>query len=139
VPWKSPAGQLAPSGIPYTVTGYIDQQNLVARVETWTEDAFMGDLHVAALFSNYGDVSGVLVPRTIEQQRAEGEVFGVEVTDAAAMGCACAATCTGASSARPICARARPAVSISEASLPSRRADERSALAYPGIRQVGFG
>lgn len=84
VTWKSPAGQLAPSGIPYTVTGYIDPENRVARVETWTEDAFMGDLHVAALFSNYGEVNGVVVPRTIEQQRAEGGVFGVEVTDATA-------------------------------------------------------
>jgi glyoxylase-like metal-dependent hydrolase (beta-lactamase superfamily II) len=80
--WKSPAGQTAPSGISYTVRGYIDEQNLVARVETWTEDAFMGDLHVAALFSNYVALDGVMVPRTIEQQRAGGGVFGVEVADA---------------------------------------------------------
>ena len=82
VTWKSPAAQAAPSGIPYTVKGYIDQQNLVARVETWTEDAFMGDLHVAALYSNYAELDGVMVPRTIEQQRAGGGVFGVEVEDA---------------------------------------------------------
>jgi glyoxylase-like metal-dependent hydrolase (beta-lactamase superfamily II) len=77
--WKSPAGQAAPSGIAYTVKGYIDQQNLVARVETWTEDAFMGDLQVTALYSNYAELDGVLVPRTIEQQRAGGGVFGVNV------------------------------------------------------------
>ncbi|MEY2935072.1 MAG: hypothetical protein RL033_5821, partial [Pseudomonadota bacterium] len=80
--WKSGAGQAAPSGIAYTVKGYIDQQNLVARVETWTEDPFMGDLQVTALYSNYAELNGVLVPRTIEQQRAGGGVFGVDVTDA---------------------------------------------------------
>lgn len=80
--WKSPAGQVAPSGIAYTVKGYIDQQNLVTRVETWTEDPFMGDLQVTALYSNYAELNGVLVPRTIEQQRAGGGVFGVEVADA---------------------------------------------------------
>jgi hypothetical protein len=56
----------------------------VTRVETWTEDAFMGDLHVAVLYSNYADMGGRMVPRTIEQQRAEGGVFGVEVADATA-------------------------------------------------------
>jgi glyoxylase-like metal-dependent hydrolase (beta-lactamase superfamily II) len=80
--WKSPAGQLAPSGISYTVKGYIDPQNLVARVETWTEDAFMGDLQVTALYSDYAELDGVMVPRTIEQQRAGGGVFGVTVEDA---------------------------------------------------------
>jgi glyoxylase-like metal-dependent hydrolase (beta-lactamase superfamily II) len=84
VSWKTPAGQIAPGGIPYTLTGYINQQNLVARVETWTEDAFMGDLHVANLYSDYAELNGLLVPRTIEQQRAEGGVFGVTVTDATA-------------------------------------------------------
>jgi glyoxylase-like metal-dependent hydrolase (beta-lactamase superfamily II) len=54
----------------------------VARVETWTEDPFMGDLQVTALYSNYAELNGVLVPRTIEQQRAGGGVFGVDVTDA---------------------------------------------------------
>ncbi|MEY4549892.1 MAG: hypothetical protein RL685_6087, partial [Pseudomonadota bacterium] len=80
--WQSGAGQAAPSGIAYTVKGYIDQQNLVARVETWTEDAFMGDLQVTALYSNYAELNGVLVPRTIEQQRAGGGVFGVDVETA---------------------------------------------------------
>jgi glyoxylase-like metal-dependent hydrolase (beta-lactamase superfamily II) len=80
--WKSQASQTAPSGIPYTVKGYINPQNLVARVETWTEDAFMGDLQVTALYSNYSELNGVLVPRTIEQQRAGGGVFGVDVADA---------------------------------------------------------
>jgi len=81
VTWKSPAGQAAPSGLTYTVKGYIDEQNLVTRVETRTEDAFMGDLQVAALYSNYAELNGVMFPRTMEQQRAGGGVFGVEVED----------------------------------------------------------
>jgi glyoxylase-like metal-dependent hydrolase (beta-lactamase superfamily II) len=81
VTWKSAAGQVAPSGSTYTVQGYIDEQNLVARVETWTEDAFMGDLQVAGLYSDYAELNGVMFPRIMEQQRAGGGVFGVDVED----------------------------------------------------------
>lgn len=79
VTWQSPDTQKSPGGLQYTVTGYINAQNQVTRVETKVEDSFMGDLQVVALYSDYKDMNGVMVPGTIEQQRAGGGVFGVTV------------------------------------------------------------
>jgi len=82
--WQSPADQTAPSGLRYTVNGYIDEDNLVARTETWVEHPFMGDFHIVEVFDDYRDFDGVMVPTEIEQQRGGGGVFGVEVSAAAA-------------------------------------------------------
>ena len=84
VTWMSPDTQTSPSGMQYTVTGYINGQNLVERVETWVEHAFMGDMHIEALYSDYEDFDGVMVPTTMEQQRGGGGLFGVTVADASA-------------------------------------------------------
>ena len=82
--WMSPEDQTSPSGLRYTVNGYINDDDLVAGVETWVEDAFMGDFHIVQVYRNYRDVDGVMVPQTIEQQRGGGGVFGVVVADASA-------------------------------------------------------
>ena len=82
--WMSPEGQTAPSGARYTVRGYINDANLVAGVETWVDDAFMGDFHVVQVYHNYRQTGGLMVPQTIEQQRGGGGVFGVFVADAEA-------------------------------------------------------
>jgi glyoxylase-like metal-dependent hydrolase (beta-lactamase superfamily II) len=82
--WQSPTTQAAPSGLRYTVNGYIGADNLPARVETWVEDPFMGDFHVVQVYSGYRDFGGVKVPVTIEQQRGGGGIFGVNVTAATA-------------------------------------------------------
>lgn len=82
--WMSPETQTAPSGLRYTVKAYIDDRNLIERVETWVEDAFMGDLHVVAVYDDYRDIDGLMVPATMEQQRGGGGVFGVTVADASA-------------------------------------------------------
>jgi hypothetical protein len=39
--WQSSDEQTAPSGMHYTVNGYINDDNLIAGVETWVEDPFM--------------------------------------------------------------------------------------------------
>ena len=83
VTWQSPTTQLSPGGLQYTVTGYINADNLVQRVETRVDDAFMGDMLVANVYSNYRDFGGVMAPATIEQERAGGGVFGVTVEAAA--------------------------------------------------------
>jgi hypothetical protein len=44
VSWMAP--QKAPSGQAYRLNGYINDQNLVERVETWVEHPILGDLHV---------------------------------------------------------------------------------------------
>ncbi|MDT8397087.1 MAG: MBL fold metallo-hydrolase [Pseudomonadales bacterium] len=82
--WLSPANQTSPSGMQYTVKGYLNEQNLVDRVETWVEDPFLGDMNVVAVYSDYQDFNGLMVPTTMEQQRGGGGIFGVSVTSAAA-------------------------------------------------------
>lgn len=82
VTWQSPASQTSPAGLRYTVTGYINADNLVERVETRVEDAFMGDMLVAGVYSDYQLRNGLMAPSTMEQQRGGGGIFGVDVTAA---------------------------------------------------------
>ncbi len=82
--WRSPAAQTSPSGMQYTVTGHINGDNLVERVETWVEHPIMGDLHVQARYSEYTDFGGVMVPTRMVQERGGGAVFEVTVTEATA-------------------------------------------------------
>jgi glyoxylase-like metal-dependent hydrolase (beta-lactamase superfamily II) len=82
VSWKAP--QKAPSGVPYTVTGYINDQHLVDRVETWVEHPVLGDLHIEALYSDYRDVGGLKVPGKIVQKRAGWPTFDATVTTGSA-------------------------------------------------------
>jgi glyoxylase-like metal-dependent hydrolase (beta-lactamase superfamily II) len=82
--WLTAADQVSPSGMRYTVNGYINDDNLIAGVETWVEDAFMGDFHVLQVYRNYRELNGLMVPQSMEQQRGGGGVFGVIITDASA-------------------------------------------------------
>jgi glyoxylase-like metal-dependent hydrolase (beta-lactamase superfamily II) len=81
--WQSPASRTAPSGLRYTVNGYINDANLIERVETWVEDPFMGDFHIVQVYGDYRSFDGVMVPRTMEQHRGGGAVFGVHQITAA--------------------------------------------------------
>jgi len=65
-----PVEQKAPSGLPYIVSGYIDNENLVAKVETRIEDNLIGDMLVEQTFSGYKDFNGVKFPTRIVQTRA---------------------------------------------------------------------
>jgi glyoxylase-like metal-dependent hydrolase (beta-lactamase superfamily II) len=82
VSWMTP--QKAPSGVSYTVTGYINDQRMVERVETWVEHAVLGDLHVDAAYTDYRDFGGLKVPGTIVQKRAGWPTFQATITDASA-------------------------------------------------------
>ena len=79
----SPA-QKSPSGKPYTLVGYVNDQNLIDRVETWIEHPVMGDLHVEATYGNYQDFGGLKVPTTILQKRAGLQTFQATITKATA-------------------------------------------------------
>jgi glyoxylase-like metal-dependent hydrolase (beta-lactamase superfamily II) len=65
-----PVEQKAQSGIPYTITGYIDEQNMIAKVETRIEDNIIGDMLVEQNYSGYKDFGGVKFPTRITQTRA---------------------------------------------------------------------
>jgi len=72
----------SPSGRNYTVTGYINSQNLVTRVETKVDNAVVGDLPVEFDYSNYRNMNGVQVPTRIVQKQATMPTFDAAITAA---------------------------------------------------------
>jgi len=79
----SPAGFKSPSGQTYTVNGYINNQNLVTKVETRVEHAVVGDLLVEFEYSNYQNMMGVQVPTRIVQKQAGLTTFDAAINSAA--------------------------------------------------------
>ena len=78
----SPANLKSPSGQTYTVTGYINNQNLVTKVETRVDHAVVGDLLVEFEYSNYKAMNGVQIPGRIVQRQAGLETFNADITAA---------------------------------------------------------
>src|SRR5688500_1162334 len=81
VTW-SPATPKAPSGIAYSVNGYVNDQNLIERIETWVEHDIFGDLHVETLYTEWKDLGGVKVPTRVVQKRGGWPFFETDVTAA---------------------------------------------------------
>ena len=59
----------APSGNEYTINGYVNEQNIVDRVETWLGENIMGDMHILATYTGWKDFGGVMAPSKIVQTR----------------------------------------------------------------------
>ncbi len=78
----TPANMKSPSGQTYSVTGYINQQSLVTKVETRVENAVVGDLLVEFEDSNYQNMNGVQVPTRIVQRQAGLQTFDAAITSA---------------------------------------------------------
>jgi glyoxylase-like metal-dependent hydrolase (beta-lactamase superfamily II) len=74
----------APSGKNYVINGYVNQQNIVDRVETWLEENIMGDMHILAVYSGWKDFGGVMAPSKIVQTRGGWPFFEADVTAAKA-------------------------------------------------------
>ena len=74
----------APSGKNYVVNGYLNDQNIVERVETWLGENIMGDMHVLATYSGWKDFGGVMAPSKIVQTRGGWPFFEADVTAARA-------------------------------------------------------
>jgi glyoxylase-like metal-dependent hydrolase (beta-lactamase superfamily II) len=74
----------APSGRSYVINGYVNEQNIVDRVETWVGDNIMGDMHVVATYTGWKDFGGVMAPAKIVQTRGGWPFFEVGVTAAKA-------------------------------------------------------
>jgi glyoxylase-like metal-dependent hydrolase (beta-lactamase superfamily II) len=76
---------MAPSGKNYVVNGYVNEQNLVERVETWLGENIMGDMHILATYSGWKDFGGgAMAPTRIVQTRGGWPFFEVDVTAARA-------------------------------------------------------
>jgi len=71
--------QKAPSGISYKVVGYINDQSLVEKVETWLENPIFGDMLVEALYTEYRDANGLKYPATIVQKRGGSATFEAQI------------------------------------------------------------
>jgi len=78
----SPANFKSPSGQTYTVTGYINNQNLVTKVETHVDHAVVGDLLVEFEYTNYQNMMGVQVPTRIVQKQAGLTTFDANIMSA---------------------------------------------------------
>jgi glyoxylase-like metal-dependent hydrolase (beta-lactamase superfamily II) len=63
------------------VNGYINDQNLVERVETWIDNAFLGDMPFEATYTNYKDVGGAQFPMHIVQKQGGYPIFDLTLTD----------------------------------------------------------
>jgi glyoxylase-like metal-dependent hydrolase (beta-lactamase superfamily II) len=75
----SPPNMKSPSGQTYSVTGSINSQNLVTKVETRVDNAVVGDLLVEFDYTNYQSMNGVQVPTRIVQRQAGMPTFDAEI------------------------------------------------------------
>jgi glyoxylase-like metal-dependent hydrolase (beta-lactamase superfamily II) len=74
----------AVSGKSYTINGYVDDKNMVDRVETWLGENIMGDMHILAIYSGWKDFGGVVAPAKIVQTRGGFPFFEADITAAKA-------------------------------------------------------
>jgi glyoxylase-like metal-dependent hydrolase (beta-lactamase superfamily II) len=63
------------------VNGYINSQNMVEKVETWIDDAFLGDVPYEAVYSDYKDFGGVKFPTRIVQNQGGYPIFDLRISD----------------------------------------------------------
>ena len=76
--------QRSPSGQAYSVTGYINPQNEIERVETRLEHPILGDLSVENVYSDYKAFGALKVPTKMTQRRAGVTVFNASIASASA-------------------------------------------------------
>ena len=64
------------------VNGYIDDQNMIAKVETWVDTPLTGDTLLETTYSNYKDINGVKFPTKIVQKEGDWAILDLNVADA---------------------------------------------------------
>jgi glyoxylase-like metal-dependent hydrolase (beta-lactamase superfamily II) len=80
VTWNAPIK--SPGGQPYRVVGFINDQNLVERVQTWLEHPVFGDMLVESEYTHYRDNNGLKFPSQMVQRRGGWPVFQAYVLGA---------------------------------------------------------
>jgi glyoxylase-like metal-dependent hydrolase (beta-lactamase superfamily II) len=77
-----PVDAKAPSGAPYMVSGFLDEKNMVAKVQTWIDEpVLIGDMLVEDTYSDYKDFGGVQFPTSIVETRAGLSWNQLTITD----------------------------------------------------------
>lgn len=69
----------APSGNPYTINAYLNDEYLIERVETWLGENIMGDMHIVVTYSGWRDFDGFMAPTRIVETRGGWPFFEVDV------------------------------------------------------------
>ena len=75
---------MAPSGKNYVISAYLNDQNMIERVETWLGENIMGDMHIVATYTGWKNFGGAMAPAKIVQTRGGWPFFEVNVTSARA-------------------------------------------------------
>jgi len=65
----------------YRVEAYINPQNLIERIDTWTPNPILGDTLIETTFADYRAFGGVQFPTRIVQQQGGFPTLEVVVTD----------------------------------------------------------
>ena len=63
------------------VNGYINDQNVVERVETWLDNPVLGDMQFEAIYSDYRDFGGVKFPMHIVQRQGGHPILDLTLSD----------------------------------------------------------
>jgi glyoxylase-like metal-dependent hydrolase (beta-lactamase superfamily II) len=63
------------------VNGYINEQNMVERVETWIDNAMLGDMLFEAAYTDYRDFGGVKFPTRIVQKQGDYPILDLTISD----------------------------------------------------------
>src|SRR5262245_35019316 len=63
------------------VNGYINDQNMVERVETWIDSPMLGDMLFDATYTEYKDFGGVKFPTKIVQRQGDYPILDLTITD----------------------------------------------------------
>lgn len=63
------------------VSGYINEQNIVERVETRIDNAMLGDMLFESIYSDYKDFGGVKFPTRIVQRQGGYPILDLTITD----------------------------------------------------------
>lgn len=63
------------------VNGYVDDKNMIARVESWIDNPVMGDTLIDAAYSEYKDFGGVKVPTKIVERQGGFPTLDLNVAD----------------------------------------------------------
>src|SRR5206468_7024263 len=63
------------------VNGYINDQNMVERVETWIDNPVLGDMLFDATYTDYKDFGGVKFPTKIVQKQGDYPILDLTITD----------------------------------------------------------
>ncbi len=65
----------------YKIDGYVDDQNLLEKVDTWTPNPILGDMLIETTYSDYRDFGNVMFPTKIAQFQGSHPVLELTVND----------------------------------------------------------